>query len=159
MNKYIWGIVALIVVVGGYFLLRGGQNTQVDNSTSTPIASSTDNTGSTSVPGSSIGVLKLRIGESGNANGITLKPISVSEDSRCPAGVYCIQAGTVKILVQVTSSKGTTQLTMELGKPITRDAEDITLTIVNPLKTSASTIKSSDYAFTFTVSEPNIQAS
>jgi len=45
---------------------------------------------------------------------LTIKFVNVIEDSRCPVGVNCIQAGTAKIQVKVTDRRGQTK-TMELN--------------------------------------------
>ena len=44
---------------------------------------------------------------------ITIKFVSVMEDSRCPMGVNCIQAGNAKIKVEI--SNGTTKETFEIN--------------------------------------------
>ncbi|HKA21576.1 MAG TPA: hypothetical protein VKN18_25090 [Blastocatellia bacterium] len=45
---------------------------------------------------------------------LTIKFVNVIEDSRCPVGVNCIQAGNAKIQVKVTDRRGQTK-TMELN--------------------------------------------
>ena len=45
---------------------------------------------------------------------LTIKFVNVIEDSRCPAGVNCIQAGNAKIQIKVTDRRGQTK-TMELN--------------------------------------------
>jgi hypothetical protein len=45
---------------------------------------------------------------------LSIKFVTVMEDSRCPVGVNCIQAGNAKIQVKVTSRSGETKM-MELN--------------------------------------------
>ena len=45
---------------------------------------------------------------------LTIKFVNVIEDSRCPVGVNCIQAGNAKIQIKVTDRRGQTK-TMELN--------------------------------------------
>jgi hypothetical protein len=45
---------------------------------------------------------------------LTIKFVNVIEDSRCPVGVNCIQAGNAKIQIKVTDRRGQTK-TMELS--------------------------------------------
>ena len=44
--------------------------------------------------------------------GLTVKFVSVVEDSRCPVGVDCIWAGNAKITVKVTDERGSKLMTM-----------------------------------------------
>lgn len=92
-----------------------------------------------------------RIEQSAQALGITIIPRQVLEDSRCPADVQCVWAGTVKVKTSVTGSRGTATLTLELGKGISTESGTITLTAVSPEKQSQSEIASRDYVFTFSV--------
>ena len=87
-----------------------------------------------------------------SGGGISIVPLEVVEDSRCPSGVECIQAGTVRLKAQVVSAMGTGDITLTLNKPSTTEAQTITLIQVAPLKKASSTISSSDYRFTIVVS-------
>ena len=53
----------------------------------------------------------LALGQSGDFGPVDLTPISVDEDSRCPAAVQCIWAGQVRLKVlleQVSPQRGST---------------------------------------------------
>jgi hypothetical protein len=43
----------------------------------------------------------LRLGESARIAGVTVRALRVEEDSRCPATVQCIQAGTVRLRIAI----------------------------------------------------------
>ncbi len=80
-----------------------------------------------------------------------ISPILVLEDSRCPTDVQCIQAGTVRVRTQLQTGQGSAEQIFALNKPITTEAEIITLIEVTPTKNSKVTISPSDYVFTFKV--------
>lgn len=46
------------------------------------------------------------------ATGLKIKFLKITEDSRCPAGATCIQAGQVTAQVQITSDNETKQLAL-----------------------------------------------
>src|SRR3569623_204906 len=75
-----------------------------------------------------------------SGGGVSIVPLEVLEDSRCPAGVQCIQAGTVRVSAQVVSASGTATMTLALNKPVTTEAQTITLIHVTPLKTTSHQI-------------------
>jgi hypothetical protein len=87
------------------------------------------------------------LGEVANLDGITVRPLEVVEDSRCPALVRCIWAGRVRIRADI-SGTGTRELT--LGEPATVSGGTLTLVDVRPGKRAPGTIPSRDYQFTFT---------
>lgn len=95
--------------------------------------------------------LTLSIGEEGGALDITLTPVEVVEDSRCPVDVECIQAGMVFVKTEIVSGLGTSTMDFELHSPITTEAEKITLVKVEPNKVSTQEIEESEYKFTYYV--------
>lgn len=92
----------------------------------------------------------LAVGESATINGTTVKVLSLVGDSRCPADVQCIQAGTVRVLISVNTSSS--EFTLTLGQPQVVGDATITLSAVIPAqKYAKQTLQPSDYRFTFTV--------
>ncbi len=85
-------------------------------------------------------------------NGVHITPLEVLEDSRCPMGVYCIQAGTVRIKAKLEGPSGTQVVTMVMGSPVSFGSKHVTLMSVAPPKSQAKAIAPSDYRFTFSVS-------
>ena len=79
-----------------------------------------------------------------------ITPISVIEDSRCPARTQCIWAG--RVVVRVTMSSLTAKLTREMtmGEPVSIGGKDVVLVAVAPAKTGAA-IKPAAYRFKFAV--------
>lgn len=97
--------------------------------------------------------LKAKLGQKVSGLDVTLTPIEVKEDSRCPTDFQCIQAGTVKVLTKIESGMGTSEMVIELGKTITTEAENIKFVEVTPIQTSGKAISASSYQFVFEVSK------
>lgn len=95
----------------------------------------------------------LRLGELGSFTEISIIPLSVEEDSRCPADVTCIQAGTVRLKIHVISSTGTSTSIVKLGQAFTTEGMEITLTDVIPAKNSEIDVDEAEYRFNFDVTK------
>lgn len=83
-------------------------------------------------------------------SGVSITPIKVVSDSRCPSGVQCVRAGTVLLKVKLEKEGGIQEADLELGKAITFAGERVLLENVLPEK-GQSEIKSSEYVFKFSV--------
>lgn len=83
---------------------------------------------------------------------------AVTEDSRCPSDVQCIQAGRVLVAVNASSTSHFSTFEMEIGKTYTTENLKITLDQVSPYPISTRKIADDEYRFTFTVAphSPNI---
>ncbi len=75
----------------------------------------------------------------------------VTEDSRCPEGAQCIQAGTVKIELQSVTELGTKTDILELGKELSLGSEKVTFTGITPTPKAGSSITPADYMITLIV--------
>jgi hypothetical protein len=82
---------------------------------------------------------------------ISITPLAVLEDSRCPADVACIQAGTVRVSAMLSSSLGSGEKEFVVGEPVTTEAETLTLVEVAPERVSDSSIDDDEYRFTFRI--------
>ncbi|MDO8407614.1 MAG: hypothetical protein Q7S95_00040, partial [bacterium] len=71
--------------------------------------------------------LEARVGEELSGLDENVTPLTVIQDSRCPVGVQCVWAGTVKLRARVVSGLGTSTPEFEIGQPITTEAETVTL--------------------------------
>jgi hypothetical protein len=96
------------------------------------------------------GAVTLSLGETARFTGVSIVPLSIIEDSRCPLGVMCIQAGTVRVSTRVTTSAGSVVQTLALNQPFTIGGDTITLTEVQPIRRH-DTIAASDYRLTFDI--------
>jgi len=83
--------------------------------------------------------------------GITVVPIEVVEDSRCPEDVQCIQAGTVRINVRIGDEIETTEKIITLGEKEVFGDISVRLIDVKPYPNSKKTIERDDYVFTFEI--------
>jgi len=151
----------ILVIIGGVYLAQRNAPTTdtaaATSATSTSSASNEDTSGTTTqgtavkpVPAS--GSMTLALGESASLDGIVVTPTKVVEDSRCPAGVYCIQAGTVRLEVSAQTPLGTVTRTVKLGDTVTLGSQKFTFSKVDPLKTQTP-IDPTKYRFTVTVTQ------
>lgn len=84
---------------------------------------------------------------------ISITPTSIVEDSRCPIDVTCIQAGTVRVLAKIAVDAGEKEYVLPFNVPVAVDSRTVTLTRVSPESRSQYQILSTEYRFTFKVSE------
>lgn len=99
------------------------------------------------------GAVTIRLGEQIVFEDLSVRVISLEEDSRCPTGVECIQAGTVRVKVEIVSGLGTSTPIIGLGKSITTEAEVITFTATTPYPARDVSIAPNEYQFIFTVAK------
>lgn len=135
----------LLAAVVGTFLIIGGAWFLIKNSDNRIAVPPTENTGPVT--------LEVQIGKRISGLGVTIEPIEVIEDSRCPTDVVCIQAGTVRLRANLTSGLGTAEQIFKLNAPITTEAEEITLLEVSPATNSKIQISPADYRFTFKIAK------
>lgn len=96
--------------------------------------------------------LLAKLGETVTGSGLRITPLVVTEDSRCPAGVMCIQAGRVAVQVKIESALGTSEPSLTVGQSITTEAETVTLVSVSPEKLGNPVgIQPADYRFSFEI--------
>ncbi|CAN5152190.1 hypothetical protein BH11PAT3_BH11PAT3_0690 [soil metagenome] len=161
----VW-MAGILILVGGFLLVRAFSTRQGRVGGLTPTASSTlpnDTNGysttpnptlpSDSTPTISYGKVTLRLGQTAQFKDLSIKVVSVVEDSRCPVDVQCIQAGTVRISLQIVRTSGTSTQTVSLGKFVTTQSEKILFESVTPEKKERITILRTDYRFTLNVSK------
>lgn len=96
----------------------------------------------------------LKLGESKNVAGLTLSPIRIVEDSRCPFGVQCIWAGRVAVEIEVNAAGKTETKIMysDEDRVIEYEGYKIDMVDVKPDKPGASiTLKPTDYRIVFKI--------
>ena len=86
------------------------------------------------------------LNEVANLDGLTVRPLAVLEDSRCPAQVQCVWAGRVRIRAEV-GGDGIRELT--LGEPVAVSGGALTLVDVRPSRRTPDAIAPRAYQFTF----------
>jgi len=104
-------------------------------------------------------VFDIKVGQEASISSqqLTLKFLSVSEDSRCPQGTNCIWEGNGKVNIELTPT-GQTSYVVELNTamPLKSDATylnyKISLLDLQPYPSAGSTIQQSEYIATVRVS-------
>jgi len=91
------------------------------------------------------------INRGASAFGIKVTPLAILEDSRCPVGYTCIQAGVVKVRVQVATASQTNIFELLQGAPITVGDHYVTLSYVEPKRSSGQTIPQDQYQLSFKI--------
>lgn len=79
----------------------------------------------------------------------TITPVAVLEDSRCPASVQCIQAGTVRIQVRVKEGVQQDLAVIGLNQPVAVGRRWLHLLAVCPHRGTPEPLSASSYRFTF----------
>ncbi len=102
---------------------------------------------------------ELKVGQEAIIKGEQLKAkfISVLEDSRCPKGVTCIQAGQGRVALQLTPRNKKSE-TVELstassGQEIDSNGYQVKLVSLNPYPKMDSQVKTAEYVLNLTVSK------
>lgn len=157
------GILLIVAMLGAWAIFMYVQQAKpanippTDTATTTPVVATTTPTTSGTVPvstGSPVhpyGSVTLALGETARFGTLSITPTEIVEDSRCPLGVLCIQAGTVRVAVRINAASGQSTATLTLDKGFTTEAETITLTGVQPIKRQHDTIATGAYRLTFDV--------
>ena len=58
------------------------------------------------------------LGEDARMDGVTVRPLEVIEDSRCPVDATCVWAGRVRIRVRVSVGNASAEAEMEIDRPM-----------------------------------------
>jgi hypothetical protein len=67
--------------------------------------------------GAAEGAAFVRIGEEARLGSLSVRALRLVEDSRCPAGVQCIQAGTVRLAVRIRERGSEREAVLRLRAP------------------------------------------
>lgn len=94
---------------------------------------------------------KSKINETILINELYITPLSVVSDSRCPADVTCVWAGTVTILARLNIGINTEEKELSLGEEVSFQGKKVSLSKVNPATDSKKQIDESQYVFEFLV--------
>jgi hypothetical protein len=87
-------------------------------------------------------------------DGITIVPLEVVSDSRCPMNARCIWAGEVEIKVGLSKAQTVQTTNLKLGgSAVYFEGKAISLVSVSPEKTTTSEIPSSNYRFVFEITQ------
>lgn len=97
--------------------------------------------------------VSVKLGEDVSVYGITITPQEITEDSRCPIDVECIQAGRLVVKARVESNGETSaEYLFELfSAPLKTEMAEISLVRVEPNPESGTELSDTDYTFYFRV--------
>ena len=88
-------------------------------------------------------------GQVTSVESLQVRPLTLLEDSRCPASVQCVWAGQVRIRAEIISPDGREVREMTSDKPIAVAGGMLTLVDVEPPKLAPGTTAPREYRFTF----------
>jgi hypothetical protein len=97
------------------------------------------------------GEVAVKLGEWAMFNNLRIQPNVITEDSRCPVEVDCIQAGTVLVEALLVSEVGTSTHTFALGESYTFASLSVAFANVTPVANASRAIALDEYVLTFTV--------
>ncbi len=89
--------------------------------------------------------------------GVSVRFIGVTEDSRCPVDVTCIWAGEVKIQFAVRVSKVDSQMTIREGDSAVTGVYRVTLLRVEPRPASTGRVAPDDYRATLKIGKTSLR--
>lgn len=100
----------------------------------------------TPVPGDpSDGIARAGLNQRVYVDGPYVTPLAVVEDSRCPAGVQCIQAGRTRVMVRIDLGSGSEYRELCSDKPL--QVADGTLSLVEVTPAAAPGAEPGAYRF------------
>lgn len=145
----IFGLLALGV---GFYLLVAPQFCCAPRETATSTTQSTTSVSSLeNLPGIKSITVAAKLGVPATVFGLTLTPLEVIEDSRCPANANCIQAGTVRVRMQFKDDAETTEQVVTLGQTATTAKNIAIFKEVQPESVTGQVIDPKSYKFVFRV--------
>lgn len=83
------------------------------------------------------------------AGRVVITPIEVHEDSRCPINARCVWAGRAIVLTRVDGAGWREQAYLTLGEPHQIRGTTVTLTSLEPGRTTDGPVRSAEYRFTY----------
>lgn len=82
--------------------------------------------------------------------GLAVTPLRIEEDSRCPLGVQCIQAGTVRLAVRIEEGAAARDAVLTLKQPLRLAGGSwLTLAAICPYPRQPGAIRPESYRFSF----------
>lgn len=151
-NSVFIAFVAVLLLVGLISLFIAGNKGQSVELPLTPLDGQQIATSTVEAPVVlPYGEATIAIGETASFPDVRITALSIDEDSRCPLDVQCIQAGTVRVLLETVSGLGTSTDVLALGDFLTTEAEVITFLSVQPQKRSTQSIFEETYRLSFKV--------
>jgi hypothetical protein len=96
----------------------------------------------------------VALGQSVDLGLVTVRPLDVAEDSRCPAGVECIQAGRLVLRAEVAPPSTGRERMLTLGEPLAVAGGILLLEKATPLPGPGVPVDARAYRFTLHFQAP-----
>ena len=93
--------------------------------------------------------MPVALGETVSVGPLRATPRAVIEDSRCPEGVRCVQAGRVVVSTEVSGSGWSETVPLTLGEPSAVGGATITLVSARPRAYPERRAPRNEYRFVF----------
>lgn len=98
------------------------------------------------------GQATARLGQTVSIGDVHIRPLEVTEDSRCPVEVQCIHAGYFRVRVDIQTAQEHRTEVMELNRGLAlSDARSLRLTAAAPARSQERRPARADYRLTFTL--------
>lgn len=148
-----WVFLSIIVATVVLVVFSVNQNKVKENINIVPdvVSTSTSTTTNQNSNYTPYGKVNLKVGEIASFPVSNIKLIRVFDDSRCPIGVTCIWAGTLKVELAIFDGKATTTHTIEIGKSFKTKTESISFVSATPYPKQGTSILEKDYVIVFDV--------
>ncbi len=85
--------------------------------------------------------------------GVSITPLEVVSDSRCPSNVQCIWEGKLELRVGLENGQNFEQVNFELGETVIFSGHNVSLKSADPYPKEGKQIEEGDYKFTFLVEQ------
>lgn len=92
----------------------------------------------------------VALGQTAVLGEVSITPLEVTEDSRCPINARCVWAGQLVVQVRIERATNVQTRGITAGEPTSIGPGMVELTEVMPLTIAGETIAAEDYRFTFT---------
>jgi hypothetical protein len=89
------------------------------------------------------------LGQVARVDGLSVRPLQIVEDSRCPINAICVWAGRLVVRTEIRGGNWRDTRDLELRKPQPIADGQITLIEAAPSKMADQPIEPADYRFTF----------
>jgi hypothetical protein len=99
--------------------------------------------------GASAVAATARLGQRTRLGDVVVTPLRIEEDSRCPTGVQCIQAGIVRVAVRIAEAGTRREAVAAIGRSLGLAAGRLTLCGVTPYPSHPGRIRPDSYRFRF----------
>jgi hypothetical protein len=95
-----------------------------------------------------------RIGQTVRLGLVSVRPIQVVEDSRCPTDGQCVQPGRLRLRTEIISPNGARERVLTLGESTQIAGGTLTFMDARPLRIAQEPIRPEAYAFRFSYLMP-----